>query len=67
MTLMRAAPYPSEIDKVCALCGTYTGSVVQAERICRDMDTDAKTCPHCLRTYGEARIEEGLTDAGAEK
>lgn len=60
MTLRRAADYPSAIDLVCALCGVNTGSLGRATEICRDMDTDQKTCPHCCRSYGEARREEGL-------
>ncbi len=60
MTLYRAAPYPSEIDMMCALCAVKVSSLEQAEEICRDMDNDGRTCPHCCRTYGEARREEGL-------
>lgn len=60
MKLSRAAPYPSEIDLLCALCAAQVSSIEQAEEICRDMDSDGKTCPHCIRTYGEARREEGL-------
>lgn len=60
MTLKRAADYPSAIDLVCALCATPVSSLEQSDEICRDMDFDSKTCPHCYRTYGEARREEGM-------
>lgn len=58
MSLTRAADYPSGIDMVCALCAIQVSSLAQAEEICREMDFDSKTCPHCCRTYGEARREE---------
>jgi hypothetical protein len=56
--LTRAADNPSEIDRVCALCGVQVNSLEEADEICRDMDFEGKTCPHCCRTYGEARREE---------
>ena len=59
-SLRRGADYPSAIDLVCALCATQVSSLEQSDEICRDMDADQKTCPHCFRTYGEARREEGL-------
>lgn len=58
--LQRATDYPSAIDLVCALCSTVVSSLEQSEEICREMDNDARSCPHCCRTYGEARREEGL-------
>lgn len=60
MPLLRGAKFPSPIDTVCALCGTIVSSVDEGDQICRDMDFDGKSCPHCCRTYGEARREEGL-------
>jgi hypothetical protein len=60
MALRAAVPDDAEIYKVCALCGSLVATRELADEICRDMDTDAKTCPHCCRTYGEARREEGI-------
>ena len=59
MSFTRAAPYPSPIDLICALCGIQVASLEQSEEICEQMDFDSRSCPHCHRTYGEARREEG--------
>ena len=48
-------------DQICGLCGVKVNSSDQANEILQGMDTDSKTCPHCCRTYGEARREEGVT------
>jgi len=51
----------ASLHKTCGLCGVKVNSSDQANEILQGMDTDSKTCPHCCRTYGEARREEGLT------
>ncbi len=60
MKLTRATDYPSPIDMACALCGIQFNSLEQSGTICQEMDFDDKSCPHCYRTYGEARREEDL-------
>jgi hypothetical protein len=48
------------LHATCGLCGIRVTSSDQAKEILLDMDADGKTCPHCFRTFGAARREEGI-------